>query len=229
MGDVGVVAGILDDAGGRRPVARRSWWRGRRPGAARAAGSPPPDREIPRSAAPDRQPWRRRRRRCRWSSHSGAGRSWSAMPPAIVRRKGAVTAGGAAHDRAGPDHRRAALGRRQDHGDAVAAGGASGAAGLPCRRPRSGPIISTRAFTRRRPAGQASISTAGRCRRPCSTRWWAGRPADLLVIEGAMGLFDGIPAGAAPERRLGRPRRPLRPAGDAGDRRRRAIAIGGGG
>ena len=46
--------------------------------------------------------------------------------------------------------------------------------------------------------------------------------ADLLVIEGAMGLFD------AKDRGVGRSRRAARPAGAARRRRRRAIAIGGG-
>ena len=43
-----------------------------------------------------------------------------------------------------------------------------------------------------------------------------------------MGLFDGVPRAAAQDRGVGRPRRAARPAGAAGHRRRRAIAIGGG-
>ena len=45
--------------------------------------------------------------------------------------------------------------------------------------------------------------------------------ADLLVIEGAMGLFDGMPAAPRRTGAAGRSRRPLRPAGAAGHRRLR--------
>ena len=44
--------------------------------------------------------------------------------------------------------------------------------------------------------------------------------ADLLVIEGAMGLFDGVPRPAAQDRGVGRSRRAARSAGGAGHRRR---------
>ena len=54
------------------------------------------------------------------------------------------------------------------------------------------------ASTPPRPAGPASTSTAGRCTRRCSPalpREAAGG-ADLVIVESAMGLFDGIPASA---------------------------------
>ena len=51
--------------------------------------------------------------------------------------------------------------------------------------------------------------------------------ADLVILESAMGLFDGIPAAPGPHR-LGRRSRPaLRPAGAAGARRLRPVADGG--
>ena len=191
------------------PSPASPWWRGRRPGAARAARSPRPDREIPRSKARYRRPWRPRRRRCRWSSHSGAGPSFGAMPLAIVRLRGAVTAGDAAHDRAGPDRRRPALGRRQDHGDAGAAGGAP----APRARRAGGqgrvPTISTPRF-HEAATGRPSFNLDSWAMPPAlldALVREAAAQADLLVIEGAMGLFDGIPAASAPDRGVGRPRR----------------------
>ena len=91
------------------------------------------------------------------------------------------------------DHRGPRFRLRQDDGDAGAAGGAY-RRGLQSGRPRSAPTISIPRSITPQPAGQASISTAGPCRLPCSTRWWARLRADLLMIEGAMGLFDGITA-----------------------------------
>ena len=52
--------------------------------------------------------------------------------------------------------------------------------------------------------------------------------ADLLVIEGAMGLFDGIPGARLRTGRVGRPRGVSWIAGSARHRRVRPIAIGGG-
>ncbi len=51
----------------------------------------------------------------------------------------------------------------------------SGGEGSRFGPPKPGPIISTLPFMRRRPGGQASISTAGRCRPRCSMRSWATR------------------------------------------------------
>ena len=81
---------------------------------------------------------------------------------------------------------------------------------------------------RPQPAPPASISIPGRCRRRCSTHWRRTPlpSADILFIEGAMGLFDGI---AGCPQRSGADRRPCRAlssAGAAGSRRVRAIAIG---
>ncbi len=87
-----------------------------------------------------------------------------------------------------------------------------------------------RASTKRRPAGQASISTVGRCRPLCSTRWSreAAARADLLRDRRRHGPV---------RRHSRRPRRTgasadlaarFRSAGAAGDRCRRSIAIGGG-
>ena len=52
--------------------------------------------------------------------------------------------------------------------------------------------------------------------------------ADVLVIESAMGLFDGIAGGGRAERRGGRPGAALRRAGAAGARRLRPVADRGG-
>ena len=72
VGHVGIVAGVLDHAGGRavRTHAgdrQREDWDARR-----GAASPRPDRGTRRSAAPHRPPWRPQWRRCRWSSRGGA-------------------------------------------------------------------------------------------------------------------------------------------------------------
>ena len=78
MGDVGIVARVLDDAGAGRAGSRRLSASAKAT-ARRAAASPRPDREIRRSAAPQRPPWRPRWRRRRWSSRGAAGDPvWSA-------------------------------------------------------------------------------------------------------------------------------------------------------
>ena len=127
-----------------------------------------------------------------------------------------------------PDRRRPALRRRQDHGDARAARGAAPARALRCAPRSPAPTTSTPASMPPRPARRASTSTAGRCRRRCSTRSPRRRPAhaELLVIEAAMGLFDGVAGAAGPQRRRRRPRRAVRPAGAAGARRLGAGAVG---
>ena len=62
--------------------------------------------------------------------------------------------------------------------------------------PRSAPTISIRGFTSRRPARPASTSIPGRCgpERLADARG-AGDDADLVLVEGVMGLFDGPPGG----------------------------------
>ena len=87
------------------------------------------------------------------------------------------------------------------------------------------------ASTPRRPAGRASISTAGRCARRCSTALPARRPTAPIwwSIESAMGLFDGIPADHGRSGAAADLARLYRPAGAAGARRLRPVADGGGG
>ena len=98
------------------------------------------------------------------------------------------------HDRARPHRRRHPLRRRQDHDHACAAG----RAGAPRPRGAGGKgrtgLYRSRIPRRRHRRGRASISTAGRCRRRCSTRLQPKSPSDaeMLVIEGVMGLFDGV-------------------------------------
>ena len=131
----------------------------------------------------------------------------------------------------GLDHRRAALGRRQDHRDAGAAGGAAAARpggaggqsrarlyrpGLPCSRDR---------------ARRASISTAGRCRRRWSMRWSRSTPRMPICwsSKARWACSTACRRRRVRHRGHGRPRRAARSAGAAGDRRRRPVAIGGGG
>ena len=73
VGDVGIVAGVLDHAGRRRAIAHRCG--GEREGRMLPARQGHLDRigKFPGQKRRDRPPWRPPWRRCRWSSHSGAG------------------------------------------------------------------------------------------------------------------------------------------------------------
>ena len=68
MGDVGIVAGVLDDAGAREALAQLLAREREGGPLALGQGDRRPDRGRRRSAAPYRRPWSRRRRRRPWSS-----------------------------------------------------------------------------------------------------------------------------------------------------------------
>ena len=130
-----------------------------------------------------------------------------------------------------PRHRRTALWQRQDDADAWPH------ALLPergsCRRGRQmrAGLYRPRVSMPPRPADKVLISTVGRCLRRCSTQLaspLAGDACELILCEGLMGLFDGVPARAGPDRLHRRCRGGARLAGPARARRERAVANGGG-
>ena len=162
MGHVGIVAGVLDHPGRRRAVRLRGG--GKREGGVAAPGQGHLDRIGKRAGQ------QRRVRRLGGRRSAGAGgpaaaersRVVAAMPPAIERRAARVTAGARAMTARGLIVAAPRSGAGKTTRDARPARGAADGAGSRSTPPRPGPTISIPPFTRPRPGGRASISTAGR-------------------------------------------------------------------
>ena len=131
-------------------------------------------------------------------------------------------------DGARPHRRGAALGVGQDHGDARLLA-ALARRGVAVRAAKAGPDYIDPAF-HAAATGAPSVNLDSWAMAPPlldALACEASQRAELLVIEGVMGLFDGVAGLAGPQRLDRRSRRALPPAGAARARRVRPVADGG--
>ncbi len=158
---VGVVAGVLHHARRRGAIAACRGGEGE--GGTAAARQGHLDR-IGKGARQQRRVGRLGG--CRGAGAGGPaaaeGACVSCHAPRYRAPRALVTAGGRRHDRARADRRRAALGRRQDHGDACAARGAQTARDRGASRQGRPRLYRSRLSCSGDRARRASISTAGR-------------------------------------------------------------------